>query len=117
MEIGGLKEKIIKIFDRYIKDEYILILFGSFAKNNNTRSSDVDIGVYKKNGVDNGIFLKIKDELEEITLRDIDVVDLYKVKDFKFLDKVIREGVIWKGKNSKELLKDLKKHLESLKKL
>jgi hypothetical protein len=54
--------------------------------------------------------------LEEIEkapiLREVDLVDLAKVNDEKFLSSVLERGKVWKS--SRELFQNLKKRLENL---
>ena len=46
LSITKLKKRIISIFDKYIEDDYILFLFGSFAKNKIDNISDIDLAIY-----------------------------------------------------------------------
>lgn len=66
-------ENIMKEIERVCKDNNVehLYLFGSYAKGNNRKGSDIDIVV---KGVDN--IIKLKEEIDNIkTLEIIDVFD------------------------------------------
>ncbi|HML88596.1 MAG TPA: nucleotidyltransferase domain-containing protein [Methylomusa anaerophila] len=72
-------------------------LFGSWARGEQRRGSDIDIAVEYKNGVPPAIMVKIRELLEEsaaIPYR-VDVVDLVKAG-CDFAGRVKREGIIWR---------------------
>lgn len=114
------REKIIQILDKYLGDDYLLFVFGSVAKNIEKRSSDIDLAIYREKPISLKTITEIKQELEERvgTLRDIDLVNLSdRDINIKLLKNILNEGIPWKEtKNSKELLRDLKKRLINLKK-
>jgi len=114
---AGVKKEIISVFDRHIKGGYMLILFGSFADNSATGTSDIDLAVYGVRKIPRGAFLELKEELDEKvrTLREIDLVDLTERGADKALLANIIRGKIWrKTKNYQELLKNLKKRSLSI---
>lgn len=115
----SIKKEIISIFDANIKDDYLLILFGSFTDNKANISSDIDLAVYSSQKIQSSVLLRLKEELEENvhTLREIDLVDLRDgVMNNKLLSNVLK-GKIWrKPKNYQELLKNLKKRLLNMEK-
>ncbi|MDI6738691.1 MAG: nucleotidyltransferase domain-containing protein [Nanoarchaeota archaeon] len=115
-----IKEKTILVFDKYLGEDYILFLFGSFAKNDIDRTSDIDLAFYCKENIPISVITQIREELDEkaFTLRNTDLVNLNEQNiDRGLLDNILKEGAVWKaGRNSKELLKSLKRHLENLRK-
>ncbi|WP_457568746.1 nucleotidyltransferase domain-containing protein [Desulfurobacterium sp.] len=109
------KQIVAKAIERALKKECLIIFFGSINTERFSRISDIDVAVYCGKPLTSYERLKIIEEIEkQHILREVDIVDLASVKDIAFLKKIINEGKIWK--NSEELLKDLKKHSESLKK-
>lgn len=117
--IKDIKKKIILTFDKYFGEDYILFIFGSFAKSTQDLVSDIDLAVYSKKNVPVSVMLEVKEELENKvpTLRSIDLINLNENTNKKLLENILKEGLIWKkGKNCGELLKSLKRHLKNLKK-
>jgi predicted nucleotidyltransferase len=106
-----IKKAVKKVFSKDI----LVILFGSLARGEFDRQSDIDIGIYIGAEISGKKYLEISAQLERLPiLREIDLVDLAKVKDASFLEQIIKEGTIWIS--SERLLKDLKRRLESMKK-
>jgi predicted nucleotidyltransferase len=103
LEISDYKEKnITKILDMAVRvirkhigrDDYKIILFGSWANLKAVPTSDIDIAVSGRAGVDYITMAKIKEEIDNLpTLRKIDVVDLSAV-DEGFRKAVLREGEV-----------------------
>ncbi len=44
--IEEIKKRVISVLDKYLDNNYTLILFGSFAKNKTDKISDIDLAVY-----------------------------------------------------------------------
>ncbi|MCG2724640.1 MAG: nucleotidyltransferase domain-containing protein [Elusimicrobia bacterium] len=109
-----IKKEIISIFSKNIKEDYLLILFGSFVGNKATISSDIDLAFYSPKRIQSKVFMQLKEELDENvhTLREMDLIDLSDgVINNKLLSNVLK-GKIWrKPKNYQELLKNLEKRL------
>ncbi|MBU1159709.1 nucleotidyltransferase domain-containing protein [Patescibacteria group bacterium] len=77
MEKEEIKKEAVKIIRKYLPEEYKILLFGSWAKGDALKTSDLDIGILGKKEVAWELMHKILEEMEEIqTLRSIDVVDL-----------------------------------------
>ena len=64
--------------DILIKYEAIIFsyIFGSFAKDNIRKDSDIDIAIYLKNNIDTYEYLHMKMELSEVLKREVDLVIL-----------------------------------------
>ena len=94
-------------------EECLIVFFGTLVKGRFDRCSDIDVGVYCGRELTSEEYARIMEKLEELPiLRDVDLVDLGRIKDPDFLGDVIEGGMIWRG--SEGLLRSLKKHLESM---
>ena len=118
MKTAEKKEKYInligKAIEKALSQECLIIFFGSILEDRFNKTSDIDVAVFCKRDLTTKDWFKLEEILEKIpTLRDIDVVDIRKVKNVNFLENILK-GKIWKS--SPDLLKDLKKHVENLKK-
>lgn len=82
MEISAVIKKVVEIIREHLSGEYKILLFGSWARGNALKTSDIDIGILGKKKIDWGLMTKILERTEEIfTLRKIDIVDLNTVED------------------------------------
>ncbi|WP_255335686.1 nucleotidyltransferase family protein [Methanosarcina sp. KYL-1] len=73
-----------------------VILFGSRARGDFSRVSDIDIGVLPGKNFDRRKLVFLKERIEDLNIPyTVDVVDLSRVSEV-FKDKALREGVIWK---------------------
>ena len=72
------QERIVNIFDKYLGNDYLLLIFGSYTKGTKTISSDIDLAVYMNKKIPAYLIVQIKDDIERKvgTLRDVDVIDL-----------------------------------------
>lgn len=70
----------VEIIRRYLpREEFEIVLFGSWARGDAQENSDIDIGLVGPEPVDDMVLLRIKEEIKGVpTLRRIDVVDLDK---------------------------------------
>ncbi len=72
-------------------------LFGSEAQGAARRGSDIDVAVDPTHPLPPGVLARLRETLEESTIPyEVDLVDL-KEADPAFVDRVRREGVLWKG--------------------
>ncbi len=73
-----------------------IILFGSAARGDYHRYSDIDIAILPKNSFDKKKIILLKEQFEDLNIPySVELIDLSNVsKNFK--DKVIKEGEIWK---------------------
>lgn len=69
-ELEKMKEVLIEEFD-----PFFIILFGSYAKGFQNKESDIDIAIFSKNKTKKEIF-KMRQKLERIAMRDVDLVNL-----------------------------------------
>jgi len=94
MEKDELIKKITDIIKGYLKENYKIFLFGSFAKNKALTTSDIDIGILGETKVPWSTMVKIKEEIDKIpTLRSIDLVDLNAVSE-NFKNNVLRNAKV-----------------------
>lgn len=90
MDTEKIFKEIVKIIRKYLPDDYKILLFGSWAKGNSLKTSDIDIAISGEDKVPHALMVKIKEEIEEIpTLRSIDIVDLHS-KEKTFKENVLR---------------------------
>ena len=88
----GIKPVVLEEIKR-IAEEYgvnKVILFGSRARGDYQRASDIDLAV--EGGKITDFILDVKDTTS--TLLNFDIVDLEKTAPGKFLDSIKREGVV-----------------------
>jgi len=74
-----------------------IYLFGSRARGNPARASDIDIAILPDAPLEPGTLARIRDALEESTIPyEVEVIDLSAV-DEAFRRKVLAEGIAWNG--------------------
>jgi len=109
----AIKKQILDvIFSLIDSQKCIIFLFGSFAKHDERRTSDIDIGVLSSESLPPSKICTLRDELNEKvrTLRKIDFVDFSIANDKIFVKEAIKEAKIWyQGKECKTTLETLKK--------
>ncbi|ADQ07635.1 DNA polymerase beta domain protein region [Caldicellulosiruptor hydrothermalis 108] len=95
--------KIIEIFKKY-KQVRKACIFGSRARGDYRRGSDVDICIWLEEESENPIY-KIQDELEEVnTILLFDVVAFNSITKESLKESIIKEGVIiYERENSREV--------------
>ncbi len=72
-----------------------LYLFGSQAKRQAGKTSDIDVGILPNTPLPKGLLSEIREELEESHIPyPVDLVDLSRSSP-EFLQNVRKEGVIW----------------------
>jgi predicted nucleotidyltransferase len=92
--IRDLKSLIIEFFK---EENVIVILFGSRARGDYSRVSDIDIGILPKNRLDRKKLVLLKEKIDNLNFPyTVDVVDLSKVSE-AFREKALREGIVWKN--------------------
>lgn len=90
-------EMLKQLILHYTKDHSVkVLLFGSHAKGNAHRHSDIDIGIWSATPLPIGFISHLKEKIEQSTIPyAVDVIDL-SMTDEVFRTKVLNEGVIWK---------------------
>lgn len=84
------------VFETLKEENVIVILFGSRARGDFNRVSDIDIGVLPGENFDRRKLVFLKERIENLNIPyTVDVVDLSRVSEI-FKEKALREGVIWK---------------------
>ncbi|MFA4888378.1 MAG: nucleotidyltransferase domain-containing protein [Candidatus Omnitrophota bacterium] len=111
MPIKLLKDKILPVIFKHVhREECVVFLFGSFAQKQSVQSSDIDIGIICAKPLANLTLLKIKEELEGQTLRDIDLIDFTSASDKEFLKLALRRiKICHQTRKSKVYLANLRK--------
>lgn len=100
-----------RALERVLPENSLIIFFGSILSDRFSRTSDIDVAVYSP-GLSDLDFLKLYDAVEELPiLREVDIVNLERVRDRKFLKKVLEEGLFWKS--LEELVRGLRELLKS----
>lgn len=77
-----------------------VILFGSRARGDYKNNSDIDLAfIFNNNDKDN--FIKMQAKLEELnTLYKFDVIDFNALKNDKFKEEILKDGIVIFEKNS-----------------
>ena len=92
--IRDLKSLIIEFFK---EENVIVILFGSRARGDYSKVSDIDIGILPKNRLDRKKLVLLKEKIDNLNFPyTVDVVDLSKVSE-AFRERALREGIVWKN--------------------
>ena len=80
--MASAKELLNKVQEVLVKqtNPLAIILFGSYSRNTQNVDSDIDIAI-KAEKLDRKMLFNLKQELEEITSKDIDLIDLDDISD------------------------------------
>jgi predicted nucleotidyltransferase len=91
-------ETAMRIASRELRGQRArLYLFGSRARGDARRASDVDIAILPDAPLEPGTLARIRDALEESTIPyEVEVIDLSSV-DESFRRKVLAEAIAWNG--------------------
>ena len=86
-------EEIKKILSEILKDKpvYQVILFGSYAKKNATKDSDIDLIIDTKSKLKGFALLKLICQIEEKLQKEIDGFEKYEIVENSLIDKEIRK--------------------------
>ena len=88
-----IKEILNKMVE-YLKNEinpFAIILFGSYSRNTQNKESDIDIAI-KGNKIDSKKIYGLKQKLEDISQKDVDLVDLDDISDV-FRYEILMNGI------------------------
>ena len=92
----GIRKDLYDDILSVIKDFNVkkAILFGSRARNEYKSNSDIDLAfIFNNNDKDN--FIKMQAKLEELnTLYKFDIVDLKSLKDSRFKEEILKDGIV-----------------------
>ena len=124
----GIREKIIHLLEPYLKDVIAVFIYGSYARHEETKESDIDVMVIIK---DKTIPIEIKEPNLEITTFQLDklkkAIEKYPVMYYQIVQEaepLINAYVLDELKNIqvsyenfKNYLDETKEHIESNKKL
>jgi len=103
-------KQLKKIFDSFENIEFAY-LFGSFATDKISNHSDIDIAIYVKEGFDSfDAGLQVHHKLEIALHKDIDVVVLNDVKNYRLLKDIIYKGVLLKDGKNRSMFEVRKQH-------
>lgn len=84
------------VFETLKEENVVVILFGSRARGDFSRVSDIDIGILPGENFDRRKLVFLKERIENLNIPyTVDVVDLSRVSEI-FKEKALREGVVWK---------------------
>lgn len=88
------KEILNKIQEVLIKQTrpLVIILFGSYSRNTQNIDSDIDIAI-KAEKLDKKTIFSLKQELENMTSKDIDLIDLDDISD-SFRYEILMNGIL-----------------------
>jgi len=89
-------EKLVSVVKDFFKGAEGIWLFGSYADGTYNENSDIDIAVLFKNKVSPIDLFNMKENLELLLKKDIDLIDLAEVND------VFAYEIVTKGKNIKK---------------
>jgi predicted nucleotidyltransferase len=90
------KDRIVTIISMFFPNAKIY-LFGSYARGDFTRSSDVDIAIDAGAPISLVEKSQIKNMIEALNLiQNVDVVDYQSIPPL-LQQKVLKEGIVWKG--------------------
>ncbi|WP_026702593.1 nucleotidyltransferase family protein [Salibacterium aidingense] len=92
--LSKLKDLVI---DQLSSEKVCVYLFGSWAREEEKKSSDIDIAIEPKKALDPIIWNKLLEEIEEsIIPYKVDVIDV-RYANPELVKKVKEEGVLWKN--------------------
>jgi len=83
---------------RYLRGEPVkVILFGSRARGDNARASDVDIGIIPRGRIDAAKLALLREKIEESNIPyKVEVVD-FSHTSASFKKEALKEALVWKG--------------------
>ena len=90
-------EEIKNILEELLRDKpvYKVVLFGSYAKNKATKTSDIDLMIDTKSQLKGCALLKLICQIEERLKKEIDGYEKYEIIEDSLIDKEIKEtGVV-----------------------
>lgn len=84
------------VFETLKEENVTVILFGSRARGDFSRVSDIDIGILPGKYFDWRNLIFLKERIENLNiLYTVDIVDFSRVSKV-FIEKALRKGIVWK---------------------
>ena len=90
-------DEIKKMLNEVLQDKpvYKVILFGSYAKKQATKNSDVDLLIDTKSSLKGFALIKLICEIEEKLQKNIDGLEKYEIEENSLIDREIKDtGVV-----------------------
>ena len=94
--------EILKILENMVKDAFKdndvkIVLFGSRARGDYLKTSDIDIGILPKGKINKKKLVLLREKVENSNIPyKVDVVDLSQTSR-EFAEKALKEGILWKS--------------------
>ncbi|ADY74006.1 DNA polymerase beta domain protein region [Desulfurobacterium thermolithotrophum DSM 11699] len=87
-----------RAIEKAVNKSCLIIFFGSILTDKFSRTSDIDVGVFCGAPLTPKEYVSVLEEIEKAPiLREVDLVDLAKVDDERFLSSILERGKIWKS--------------------
>jgi predicted nucleotidyltransferase len=90
MQIDSIKSAIIKVLKRYPISR--ASIFGSFARNEANKDSDIDLLIESNKPITLFDILSLEKELSEVTSRKIDIVEFSAIKS-SIRENILKEAI------------------------
>ncbi len=88
-------EEVRRIVLNIVDRKGAVYLFGSWARGEATRLSDIDVAIDPPTPLPRGTLARLREQLEESSIPyHVDVVDLSRA-DLEFRRRVLSEGILW----------------------
>lgn len=90
-------KKLRKMVVEFLKNDNVrIVLFGSRARKEENKYSDIDIGIIPRKGFDQRKIVFLKDEIEKLNIPfKVEIVNFLEVSD-DFKKEALKEVAIWK---------------------
>lgn len=96
MNASYLKEIRDCILKELVSFDIKVVVFGSVARGETSRSSDVDVGLLPRQPMQNSVFARLKEKIENLNVPyKVDLVNLNEVSE-KFRKNILKESIVWK---------------------
>ena len=95
-------EKALKVLENMVKDafkdsEVQIVLFGSRARGDYGKTSDIDIGILPNGEINRKELILLREKVENSNIPyKVDVVNLSQTSK-EFIEKALKEGILWKS--------------------
>ncbi|MDW7732622.1 MAG: nucleotidyltransferase domain-containing protein [Methanolobus sp.] len=94
---SSLKQVKEAVLEAFAYEDVRVILFGSRARGDSGRTSDIDVGILPRGPYNRRKLTVLREKLEDMNIPyTVDVVDISEVSD-DFRRKVLEEGIVWKN--------------------